>query len=293
MKLSPFTNHVVEVIQQKINIPVIFRHITPEHGGSINEAFKLDTSAGFFFLKKNDAKLYPDMFKCELQGLSFIQNTQTLHTPEIIACGEFEAHQFLILKFTEKGIPGKNYWEDFGYGLAKMHRCTNPYFGFDNDNYIGSLHQINKKESSWSEFFIHHRLEPLVAMALNAKKLNHSHYDLFQNLFKKIGQLFPEENASLVHGDLWNGNCFANTDGHPVIFDPAVYFGHREMDIAMTRLFGGFHSKFYAAYNEVYPLENGWEERIRIANLYPLLVHVNLFGGSYIGEVESVLNHFK
>lgn len=293
MKLSPFLEHIISVTQDAIQQPVIFRHIHPEHGGSINESFKIETSAGNFFLKKNDALRFPGMFEKESQGLRFLQSTQTLHVPEVITFGQFESEQFLILRHVEKGMHSKTFWEDFGHGLAELHKNTAKRFGWSDDNYIGSLPQINAEHSNWSDFFVHNRLQPLVEMAFNHKRLNRSQEDLFQNLYKKMTDFFPTESPSLLHGDFWNGNFMPDTDGHPMIFDPAVYYGHREMDLAMSMLFGGFHQKFYAAYHESYPLEEGWKNRVRIANLYPLLVHVNLFGGSYIGEVEATLKAYQ
>lgn len=293
MKLSPFTEHIITQIQEKTNMPVIFRHITPEHGGNVSEAFKIETSIGNFFLKKNDAQLYPGMFEREEAGLKLLGMSQTLHVPETIAQGVFGSEQFLIQRFVEKGMHSKTFWEDFGHGLANLHKNTQEKFGLDTDNYIGSIPQKNTNYNSWSEFFVHCRLEPMVALAFNNKKLNHSHYDLFQNLYKKIENHFPNEKPALLHGDFWNGNFMPDADGHPLIFDPAVYYGHREMDIAMSLLFGGFHQKFYSSYQEILTLENGWKERARLANLYPLLAHVNLFGGSYVLEVEATLKAFQ
>ncbi len=293
MKLSPFTEHLVGQIQQKLNLPVIFRHITPEFGGNINEAFKLETSAGNFFIKRNDKNAYPKMFEAEARGLELIKKTNTITVPPVIGQGEFDNHQFLILPFISKGNAKSDFWENFGWSMAKLHLTTSENFGLDYDNYIGSLPQSNKSTTDWTDFFSHQRIEPQLATAVNSKKLNHTQYDLFQKLFVRIKNEFPIEKPALLHGDLWSGNFIANSDGNPVIFDPAVYFGHREMDLAMTMLFGGFHSKFYAAYNDVYPLEKNWKERTKIANLYPLLVHVNLFGGHYVNEVDSVLNHYK
>lgn len=290
MKLSPFTDHILTEIQQKTNLPIVLRHINPQGGESINESFKIETSSGNFFLKRNDRLLYPNMFVKEAEGLNLLKQNCTIHIPDVISVGEYENYQFLILRFIDKGLAGKTFWEDFGNGLAQLHKHSQTEFGLTQNNYIGSLPQQNKPQKDWTTFFIQERLQPMVAYALTHKKLSHAHYDRFQLLYKKIENFFPEEKPSLLHGDLWNGNFMANADGHPVIFDPAVYYGHREMDIAMTKLFGGFHEKFYSSYHETYPLNDGWEERIKICNLYPLLVHVNLFGGSYKSEVETILN---
>ncbi len=292
MKLSPFTEHILTEIQSKTGLPVILRHITPEYGGSINESFKLETSAGYFFLKRNDREKFPAMFEKEASGLRLIAQTEKIKVPELIAEGFFENYQFIILRFIEKGISSKTFWEDFGHSMAHLHQTTQNEFGLNEDNYIGSLHQTNKKTTDWTEFFIHARLQPLVSLALTNKKLNHAHYDQFQKLYERLQNIFPLEKPALLHGDFWNGNFMPDSDGHPVVFDPAVYFGHREMDIAMSKMFGGFQEKFYHAYQEVYPLEEGWKNRISLANLYPLLVHVNLFGGSYIGEMEQILKSY-
>ena len=293
MKQTPFIEHLVAQIQQKLNQPVIFRHLTPEYGGNINEAFKMDTSAGNFFIKRNDKNSFPKMFEAEARGLELLHQSGAVTVPSVIASGEFENFQFLILPFSSKGNANANFWENFGWSVAKLHQSSAENFGLDTDNYIGSLTQNNKLEKNWTDFFIHQRIEPQLALDVNSKKLNHTQFDLFQTLFTKIKNEFPIEKPALLHGDLWSGNFMANTEGNPVIFDPAVYYGHREMDLAMTLLFGGFHSKFYAAYNDVYPLEKNWKERVKIANLYPLLVHVNLFGGHYIKEIDAVLQQFK
>lgn len=292
MKSSPFVEHIISEIQKHTGLPVVLRHITPEYGGSINESFKLETSAGYFFLKRNDREKFPSMFQKEAKGLQLIAQKDKIKVPEFIAEGCFENYQFIILRFIEKGISSKTFWEDFGHSMAKLHQETQNEFGLDEDNYIGSIHQSNSKNNDWTNFFIHQRLQPLVSLALTHKKLNHAHYDQFQKLYERLKNIFPNEKPALLHGDFWNGNFMPDVDGHPVIFDPAVYYGHREMDIAMSKMFGGFHEKFYAAYNEINPLAEGWEKRVSLANLYPLLVHVNLFGGSYVGEVEQILKSY-
>ena len=165
-------------------------------------------------------------------------------------------------------------------------------FGLDHDNYIGSLPQSNHQHTSWVEFFIEERLEKQIALAKNSGALNNSTIQQFNNLFKRLKEIIPEEKPSLLHGDLWNGNYMLAADGCACLIDAAVYYDHREMDLAMTRLFGGFPEEFYESYHETFPLSSGFEERVDIHNLYPLLVHVNLFGGSYISQVKSVLSRF-
>ncbi|MFZ1692867.1 MAG: fructosamine kinase family protein, partial [Flavobacteriales bacterium] len=160
------------------------------------------------------------------------------------------------------------------------------------DNYIGSLKQVNTPAADWPSFFIHQRLEPQLRMARDAKRVEAGMAFRFERLFAKLDQLITVEPPALLHGDLWSGNFICDANAQPVLIDPAVYYGHREMDIAMTKLFGGFDSGFYAAYNDAWPMERGWEERMDLCNLYPLLVHVNLFGGGYAAQVEAALRRF-
>ena len=262
---------------------------TVRGGGSINDAYELKTNHGKFFVKLNSSSQYPNMFNREAEGLNALIGPNVIDVPAPLAVGEAEGSAYLILEYIENGKPGNNFWGQFAHSLSNLHRVNNEKFGFDTDNYIGSLTQSNKWHADWTNFFIQERLEPLVKSSRDKGVLNKESTGHFDNLYSKMERYFPEESPSLIHGDLWSGNFTCNSKGNPVIFDPAVYYGHREMDIAMSRLFGGFPAAFYEAYNEHFPLESGWEDRLEIANLYPLMVHVNLFGGSYLYEVHRVL----
>ena len=180
----------------------------------------------------------------------------------------------------------------FGKQLAQLHQNTNTSFGLEESNYIGSLLQQNNLHNNWIDFFINERLKPQIKLARDNGKIDLSTITKFERLYTKLDEIFPEEPPALLHGDLWSGNFMVDEKGGPVIIDPAVYFGHREMDIAMTKLFGGFNQQLYQSYNEHFPLEKGWEQRVDICNLYPLMVHVNLFGGGYLEQVKSILNKF-
>jgi fructosamine-3-kinase len=155
---------------------------------------------------------------------------------------------------------------------------------------MGSLAQSNSKESDWAQFFIKHRLEPQVKMAVDSGFTFSSSFD---HIYKILDKEVPKAPPALIHGDLWSGNFMVDANDSPVLIDPAAYFGHRETDIAMTTLFGGFSSSFYDFYNSAFPLESDWQERIGLHNLYPLLVHVNLFGSGYVNQVNQVLRKFK
>lgn len=264
----------------------------PLGGGSINDCYRLDTDAGRFFVKMNAADQHPSMFEAEADGLHRLGSARAIRVPKVIAFGEDHDDSYLLLEHIDGGPKSMVFWEAFGRSLARLHTITSPSFGLERNNYIGSLKQANTPRASWAEFFIAHRLEPLVRMARNRNRLGDSHVLRFERLYTKLHDLCPAEPPALIHGDLWNGNFLCDASERPVLIDPAVYYGHREMDIAMTKLFGGFDDAFYVAYNSERPLEKGWEERLDVWNLYPLLVHVNLFGGSYMAQVESTLHRF-
>ncbi len=264
----------------------------PISGGCINDAKRLQTTVGDFFIKVNSAIRFPGMFEAEAKGLKLLRSANELYVPKVITTGEFGGQQFLVTEFVESDIKADSFWEDFGTSLARLHRYSGNSFGLDHDNYIGSLAQSNTKADTWPSFFINNRLNPQLKLARDRGLVGEKLIKHFEGLYLKLPEIFPQEPPALLHGDLWSGNYMVSAEGRACIIDPAVYFGHREMDIAMTRLFGGFGYELYDAYNEEYPMEQGWEARMDICNLYPLLVHVNLFGGSYLSQVESIIRRF-
>ena len=258
-------------------------------GGDINEAFCLFTSSDKYFLKVNDKDKYPDMFEKEAGGLDLLRKHSILAIPGVIRTGLAGEKQYLLLQWLEKGSPKKDMWEHFGAGLATIHKSTHSYFGSDEDNYIGSLKQINTPRNAWHAFYAECRIMPLVKVLFDSGSFSSTDIANANSFCNNLINIFPSGPPSLLHGDLWAGNFFISSSGYAAIFDPAVYFGHREMDIGMTKLFGGFDIRFYDAYNESYPLEKGWEERLPITQLYPLLVHAALFGGHYITSASTIL----
>jgi fructosamine-3-kinase len=259
------------------------------HGGDINEAYCLITSSGKYFLKINDSNKYPGMFDKEARGLDLLRNNCSIIIPRVIKAGICDDQQYLLLEWLDKGNPNKNIWEKFGHELALMHKQPQEYFGLNEDNYIGSLKQINNRHNEWAEFYIHCRIIPLVKILFDRGSYSKNDLIITENFCKLLKNIFPAEHPSLLHGDLWSGNYLIHSSGYAVIYDPAVYFGHREMDIGMTKLFGGFDKRFYEAYNETYPLEKDWEKRLELMQLYPLLVHAVLFGGHYNGSALSIM----
>jgi len=285
---NSFVKSILASLSLKFDETIEVISVTSVLGGDINETYKLETSKGVYFVKINDGTKYPEMFAKEANGLNALAQTKMIKIPSVI---HFE-NSFLLLEWIEHGDKKQGFWNVFGSNLAKLHQVTNDRFGFEEDNYIGSLIQSNSWQSTWTDFFVLQRLEPQLKLARENNLLDASIAKSFDRLFHKLEILFPKEAPALIHGDLWSGNFMVSTDGSPVIMDPAVYYGHREMDLAMTQLFGGFDSKMYFSYNEQFPLEQGWEERVPLCNIYPLLVHVNLFGGSYVNQVEQVLGRF-
>lgn len=277
---------VRRIIEQRLSISIL--SVSKLSGGDINEVYFLKTSEGNFVVKLNEKETYPKMLFKEAKGLDLLRKGSVI-TPTIIDQFEQDDLQLIILDHIESETPSKQFWHHFARDLSKLHRNHNANFGLDHNNFIGSLHQENKMLPSWEKFFVENRLMPLIKMGFDHGLLHKWHLTKFEELFKVLKDLIPTEKPSLLHGDLWSGNLLCGQGQAPVFIDPAVYYGHREVDIAMTKMFGGFDPVFLSQYQELYPLEKGWEKRIEIHNLYPNLVHLNLFGKSYLGGIESVL----
>ena len=284
-------NHIAQQLSVHFNQSVYIQDQTQVFGGDINRTFHLQTNIGSFFLKLNESH-FKDMFEKEFDGLQLLHQTKTIKVPKPILYGNFEGNIFLVIEFIKKGNTPNNFWKIFAYQLADLHKNSNDSFGLSNNNYIGSLHQQNNCCESWSEFYATQRLMPLVQLAFNQNKLNKQDILLADKLYKRLYNLFPEEQPALVHGDLWSGNFMADKNESPVIYDPAVYYGNREMDIALSLLFHGFDSSFYDYYNEAFPLQPDWKERVPLCQLYPLLMHLVLFGGSYYNNVMRIIKSY-
>lgn len=262
------------------------------HGGDINEAFCITTETQQFFLKVNKASLYPGMFICEASSLAILRAHTPLKVPQVIQTGSNGEYQFLLLEWLDKATTIEYPPYQFGQGVAELHLTSQTCFGFNENNYIGTLPQVNTLTERWCDFYANCRILPLVKMLADNGRFSAADVNSAEKFCRSVENIFPEEKPALLHGDLWKGNYTITADGQIAIFDPATYYGHREMDMAMTRLFGGFADEFYAGYNDLYPLEKGWLKRLPYAQLYPLLVHAVLFGGSYTSQVRSILQVF-
>jgi len=283
-----FQKQICDLLDQRIT------NIFPVSGGDISLAYHVKTEANAYFLKVNKGKEAFKMFQTEKAGLEIIARTQTISVPKVYGCDAFENETFLLMEFIECKSPSSLDFQNLGLKLAELHRQTNDNFGLDFNNYIGSLHQSNSFNSSWVDFYTSERLLPQIKIAkehgLLAKNECPSESILFENLDNLFSNIYP----SLLHGDLWSGNYLISTDGVPYLIDPAIYYGHNEVDIAMSKLFDGFGDDFYEAYYSLLPNDSKTESRIEIYQLYYLLVHLNLFGRSYYSSVIQILNkHFK
>jgi fructosamine-3-kinase len=263
------------------------RDVRPVGGGCVNPAARLDLAAGPVFLKYNlDAP--PGMFAAEAEGLEALRTRATgLRVPAVVAVGEpseGERAGWLALEWLEPAAPAAGYAQRLGRGLAELHRPIAGGWGWERDGFIGPLPQANAALPSWGGFWRDRRLEPQLRSAYERGffQAERAEWDRLLARVPALLQPAEEEGPSLLHGDLWSGNVLATREGAPALVDPASYRGHREVDLAMSELFGGFPAGFLAAYTDAAPLAPGYREARRaLYQLYFLLVHVNLFGGSY------------
>lgn len=269
-------------------------------GGDINEAYALTLSDSSRIFMKSNTKENACFFTAEAIGLNAIAQTNTIQTPRILCSGCTEGKpgsSFLLLEFIERTRPVSNYWETFAQQLAAMHKAPAKDFvpqgiyGFCQDNYIGAGSQCNTPHEKWIPFFRDCRLKPQFEAA--ASYFTTADLEKISRLLDRLEDFLAEpEHPSLLHGDLWSGNFLTGNDGKAWLIDPAAYVGHAEADIAMTELFGGFSPAFYAAYQEAAPMQPGYQRRRDLYNLYHLLNHLNLFGGSYLSSVKRIIQKY-
>ena len=260
----------------------------PVAGGDISAAWRVDAKDGDLFIKTGPSTAI-DMFAAEAEGLSEIAATGAIRTPKVIALGESEATAFLALEWLNLDRASAATDSLCGQQLAELHRHSKTRHGWHRSNTIGLTPQINSWNDNWVDFFREHRLHYQLRLAAD-NGFNRELQMVGARLMKRMPVYFDttEIDASLLHGDLWSGNR-SSTDGVPVIFDPAAYYGDRETDLAMTKLFGGFGAEFYAAYDSAWPLREGHEERQHLYQLYHVLNHLNLFGSAYLGQAMRLI----
>ena len=281
-----------KIFNQTLGHTLNIRNIRYLSGGCINNTVHLETDEAEFFLKWNDQE-YEEMFNKESLGLELLRKNFPYNVPEVYGKGTVQSRSFLLLEFLEPGSVRPDYWTNLAIGLAQLHRVTHLQYGLDHDNHIGRLPQFNDWRSSWVDFFIEMRLEKQLELAVSNDYFDDIFLKKFRNIYSKLSQIFPDDRPALIHGDLWSGNLVVGPDGNCGLIDPAVYYGSREMEISFTRLFGGFDWEFYSAYQKEFPMESGFEERVPVYNLYPLMVHLNLFGMSYYGSIEQTIKQLQ
>ena len=258
----------------------------PVGGGSINQAYVVEGDGHRYFVKLNRNHLL-DMFEAEAEGLNEMRSANAIKVPAPICYGTSGSEAYIALEYIAFGGSGGG--QKLGEQLAVLHKKTWDHFGWHRENTIGSTPQPNTPTDNWADFYRQYRLGFQLELATRNGGAH-----LMRNgerLMAELDAFFADHHPvpSLLHGDLWGGNYSTNQDGNPVIFDPATYYGDREADIAMTELFGGFPREFYSAYNEVWPLDEGYSTRKTLYNLYHVINHFNLFGGGYLSQADRMI----
>ncbi len=277
-------------VSEKLKIKII--KMENLSGGCISNAYKIIVENGDDLFLKINGNVPADMFKCEANGLNELRKANAIKVPEPIIYSE----KYIVTEFIKSSIISSGFFKNFGRNFASMHKYKGNSFGFYEDNYIGSNPQKNltKGNEDWIEFYFNNRLFFQFKLCEKNGYASGELRSLFKKLEDKIQYILKDssDEPSLLHGDLWSGNYMISDNGEACIIDPAVYYGHREADLAMTKLFGGYPEEFYKSYDEVYPLEDGWEYRENIYKLYHVLNHLNLFGGSYYLQAISLIKFY-
>ena len=255
-------------------------------GGCINQGYRLTDGTQTYFVKLNQAS-QAAMFAAEALGLQQMRETGTILVPTPICWGTVDDFAYIVLEWLDLGRGTSPAWEEMGRQLARLHQVKKvTAFGWEQNNTIGATPQINSWTSDWSDFFTRHRIGYQIQLA----RQKGGHFPQGDRLLTAIPKLLAHTpQPALVHGDLWSGNAAVTQSGEPVIFDPAIYWGDREVDLAMTELFGGFPAEFYRGYHQIFPLESGYQSRKTLYNLYHVLNHFNLFGGSYESQSNRMI----
>ena len=280
-------------LEQLLNEKII--STSPVSGGCIADSRKIELNSGKTFFLKHLSNTNSKYFEAEALGLELLSESGMVKVPKVIEKGT----DFLLLEWIEVGKnKDDSSMEKLGKQFARLHSFRGVEFGLQKDNYLGKNPQSNspsiKGSSNWSTFFIENRIKFQAELAKKNGYLNRKFLNLLESLIVKIPNILSgtEEDPSLLHGDLWSGNFLIDISGNPWLIDPAVYYGHREADLAMTSLFGGFSKTFYSAYESEFPLLPEYSEREPLYQLYHLMNHLNLFGTGYYGQVISIINRY-
>ena len=259
-------------------------------GGSINACHRWPSREGPLFVKLAPRD-QASMFEAEAAGLEELARAKALRVPRVLGLGEAGEQSFLALEWIEFGVTTARSEQRLGELLAVQHRVGAECFGWHRDNTIGRTPQVNTPDRDWVRFYVERRLRFQLELASRQGHAGHL-TERGGRLCERVALFFVDHRPvpSLLHGDLWGGNWATDAEGQPVVFDPAVHFGDREADLAMTHLFGGFGAPFYEAYAAAWPLDPGEPERRTLYNLYHVLNHLNLFGGGYLRQAQSMID---
>jgi fructosamine-3-kinase len=281
---QPMWEQLAAIITETTGETFRVRECRSVSGGSINQAYRVSDGQRRYFVKINQAQQL-SMFEAEQTALKEMRQTLTIQVPQPLAVGVIEECSYLVLEWLD--LVNQGSWRELGQQLAALHRVQGSAYGWQRENRIGSTPQPNPWTEDWQTFWREYRLGYQLGLAqrqgFNAR--------LGRRLLEQLPQLLGEHHPtpSLVHGDLWGGNAAFATSGEPVVFDPALYYGDREVDLAMTELFGGFPQEFYRGYELAYPLDPGYSQRKTLYNLYHVLNHYHLFGGGYGAQAEWMI----
>ncbi|MDX1332541.1 MAG: fructosamine kinase family protein [Robiginitalea sp.] len=264
------------------------RKLHPVRGGDIAASYLLETPEGSVFAKMLEGPKGLEMLEAEKDGLTALSQAGTLGVPGVLGCTRTPAGSCLLLEYIPAGPGSRASSRALGRGLAGLHQVSAPSFGWARPNFIGTLPQENKEASKWPVFYVQSRLAPQYELARSRQLLTVGEVPAIDRMEARVADLVPEVSPSLLHGDLWSGNYLISAEGRPYLIDPAVYYGHAEVDLAMSLLFGGFSEEFYNAYFEINPKQPGFDLRVKLYQLYYLLVHLNLFGRSYHASVRAI-----
>jgi len=279
---------LANAIELATQSPCVIQQVNSVGGGCINSAYKLKTENTDYFVKFNTANKL-SMFEAEAEGLAELSRANAIRVPIAICCGLLGSQSYIVMEYIS--LSGRGSMARFAAQLVALHQRSNPQFGWHRENTIGSTEQINNNSDNWLDFWQQHRLGYQLSLA-KYKGANKKLLDGGERLLADLGLFFGNYQpvVSLLHGDLWSGNYAFSDDSEPVIFDPATYYGDREAEIAMTELFGGFSVEFYDSYQNLWPLDEGYNVRKTLYNLYHILNHFNMFGGGYESQANGMIS---
>lgn len=281
---------IIPVISEKLEGEIV--STKPLSGGSISSAYLINTTQAQFFIKINSADSAIEMFHAEQKGLEAIEYTDTIAVPHVHLVGTHNENAYILMDYVESKRPTPSDYGKLGEKLAMLHQIKADKFGFSSDNFIGSLPQSNNTHGNWSEFYWSERISPQFELAMEKELLRSEEIPSIEQFINIFNSVTSNVEPSILHGDLWGGNYLISNEGTPYLIDPAVYYGHYMVDIAMSQLFGSFGSEFYNSYHKIIAKSENYNEQIDLYQLYFLLVHLNMFGKGYYSSVSTILKRY-